>query len=38
MQTGKLKQELSELRAEYFTRLAVAEWLGRTDELACEVM
>jgi hypothetical protein len=38
MQTGKLKQDLSQLRAEYFTSLAVEDWLKRTDELACEVM
>jgi hypothetical protein len=38
IQTGKLKQELSELRAEHFICIAVEHWLRRTDELAREVM
>jgi hypothetical protein len=38
MQTGKVRQELRELRAEHFKTLAVEDWLGRTNELAREVM
>jgi hypothetical protein len=38
IQTGKLVQEVSELRTEHFTTLAVEDSLGRTDELAREVM
>jgi hypothetical protein len=38
MQTGKLKQELSELQAEFFRNLPVENWVEKTDELAHEVM